>query len=184
MSDEMVSIEERNRRRKARIARIKRLIVGSVIVAIVFPTILSLCLMFRVSSLQKQVNELNKLLETKNETSEEDKELDLADGVYATELPAELVSQPTEETQVQTPTETEDANTVPKQTVAYLTFDDGPSENTGAILDILNEYNVKATFFVVGKETDEAKALYKRIVDEGHTIGMHSYSHQYSEIYS
>ena len=64
----------------------------------------------------------------------------------------------------------------------YLTFDDGPSPNTDRILDILKEYDVKATFFVVGKEnyTDQ----YKRIVDEGHTLAMHSYSHVYKDIYS
>ena len=65
----------------------------------------------------------------------------------------------------------------------YLTFDDGPSSNTGKILDILAEYDVKATFFVVGKEEEEYRALYNRIVEEGHTLGMHSYSHKYDEIY-
>ncbi len=70
------------------------------------------------------------------------------------------------------------------QMKVYLTFDDGPSDNTSQILDILDEYGVKATFFVIGKEDSESKALYKRIVDEGHTIGMHSYSHDYSSIYS
>ncbi|MBP3475521.1 MAG: polysaccharide deacetylase [Lachnospiraceae bacterium] len=65
----------------------------------------------------------------------------------------------------------------------YLTFDDGPSSNTGRILDILAEYDVKATFFVVGKEEEEYQALYNRIVQEGHTLAMHSYSHKYNEIY-
>lgn len=65
----------------------------------------------------------------------------------------------------------------------YLTFDDGPSGNTNRILDILAEYDVKATFFVVGKEEEEYQALYKRIVEEGHTLAMHSYSHKYNEIY-
>ena len=65
----------------------------------------------------------------------------------------------------------------------YLTFDDGPSSNTGRILDILAEYDVKATFFVVGKEDEKYNALYNRIVEEGHTLGMHSYSHKYDEIY-
>ncbi|MDE7133508.1 MAG: polysaccharide deacetylase [Lachnospiraceae bacterium] len=65
----------------------------------------------------------------------------------------------------------------------YLTFDDGPSSNTNRILDILADYDVKATFFVVGKEEEEYQALYKRIVDEGHTLAMHSYSHKYNEIY-
>lgn len=65
----------------------------------------------------------------------------------------------------------------------YLTFDDGPSSNTGRILDILAEYNVKATFFVVGKEEERYQPLYNRIVNEGHTLAMHSYSHKYQEIY-
>lgn len=65
----------------------------------------------------------------------------------------------------------------------YLTFDDGPSGNTGRILDILADYDVKATFFVVGKEEEEYQALYNRIVAEGHTLAMHSYSHKYKEIY-
>ncbi len=64
----------------------------------------------------------------------------------------------------------------------YLTFDDGPSSNTDTILDILDEYGVKATFFVVGKEGCEEQ--YRRIVEEGHTLAMHSYSHVYSDIYS
>lgn len=66
----------------------------------------------------------------------------------------------------------------------YLTFDDGPSDQTGKILDILKKNNVKATFFVVGKKTEAAKKMYRRIVLEGHTLGMHSYSHNYDQIYS
>lgn len=64
----------------------------------------------------------------------------------------------------------------------YLTFDDGPSANTDRILDILNQYGVKATFFVVGKEGYADQ--YRRIVEDGHTLAMHSYSHKYSEIYA
>lgn len=63
----------------------------------------------------------------------------------------------------------------------YLTFDDGPSNNTEQILDILDAYGVKATFFVVGK--DGYTKEYQRIVDDGHTLAMHSYSHRYQEIY-
>ena len=66
----------------------------------------------------------------------------------------------------------------------YLTFDDGPSTNTDAILDILAEYDVKATFFVCGKPGSRYAECYKRIVDEGHTLGMHSYSHKYDDIYA
>ena len=66
----------------------------------------------------------------------------------------------------------------------YLTFDCNPGENTEAILDVLARYNLKATFFVVGDETGENDAIYQRIVNEGHTLGMNSYSNQYSSIYS
>lgn len=68
--------------------------------------------------------------------------------------------------------------------IVYLTFDDGPSSNTNAILDILKEYNVKATFFVNGKTDEISKEGYKRIVEEGHTLAMHSYTHVYKEVYA
>lgn len=67
--------------------------------------------------------------------------------------------------------------------IAYLTFDDGPSVITPKILDILDKYNVKASFFVIGNDTDFGKQMYKRIVDSGHAIGNHSYSHDYHTIY-
>jgi len=76
-----------------------------------------------------------------------------------------------------------DAVTPQYEHMVYLTFDDGPSIYTDEILDILDSYDVKATFFVTGKEDEDSKAALKRIVDEGHTLGMHSYSHKYSEIY-
>ena len=66
----------------------------------------------------------------------------------------------------------------------YLTFDDGPSSSTEEILDILQRYGVQATFFVTGREDAYYIPLYKRIVEDGHTLGMHSYSHKYSEVYA
>lgn len=65
----------------------------------------------------------------------------------------------------------------------YLTFDDGPSDRTDEILDILAQKNVKATFFVVGCSGDVNEERMRRIVSEGHTLGMHSYSHNYNKIY-
>lgn len=73
-----------------------------------------------------------------------------------------------------------------KKTV-YLTFDDGPSKNTSHLLAILKKYNIKATFFVIGPVDDTKKnypELLKAIVTEGHTIAPHTYSHDYSKIYS
>lgn len=65
----------------------------------------------------------------------------------------------------------------------YLTFDDGPSARTAEILDILKKENIKATFFIIGKEGNKEKDIMSRIVDEGHTIGIHTYSHVYDSIY-
>lgn len=69
--------------------------------------------------------------------------------------------------------------------IVYLTFDDGPTKVvTDNLLDILKEYNVKATFFVVGKEIPGRETILKRIYDEGHSIGLHTYSHNEKKIYS
>jgi len=64
--------------------------------------------------------------------------------------------------------------------IIYLTFDDGPSSYTSKLLDILKKYNVKVTFFVTGKGSDE---LIKREYDEGHTVGLHTNTHNYSYVY-
>ena len=65
----------------------------------------------------------------------------------------------------------------------YLTFDDGPSNNTSKILDILKQEDIKATFFLVNFNSSYNPVV-KRIYDEGHSIGIHSYTHNYKLIYS
>ena len=69
--------------------------------------------------------------------------------------------------------------------VAFLTFDDGPSsENTIKILDILKSNNIKATFFIVGSAAEKNPAILKRVVNDGHAIANHTYSHDYNIVYS
>lgn len=65
----------------------------------------------------------------------------------------------------------------------YLTFDDGPSENTWDILYILRRYDIKATFFFCGGWNERTQELMKAVADDGHTIGIHSISHDYEKIY-
>lgn len=65
----------------------------------------------------------------------------------------------------------------------YLTFDDGPGVHTQALLDILAKYNVKATFFLVNTDYN-MNSLLNKMVDAGHSIGIHSINHEYSEIYA
>lgn len=68
--------------------------------------------------------------------------------------------------------------------VAYLTFDDGPSPNvTPLILDILQDYDIKATFFVIGNLSENYPEILLRIKEEGHFIGNHTYTHNYKYIY-
>ncbi|MED3761117.1 MULTISPECIES: polysaccharide deacetylase family protein [Peribacillus] len=69
------------------------------------------------------------------------------------------------------------------QKIAYLTFDDGPSLNTMEILNILDRYHVKATFFVKGNEEPYAKRCYQEMISRGHSIALHSYTHDYSIVY-
>ncbi len=73
---------------------------------------------------------------------------------------------------------------VREENTVYLTFDDGPSQNTYSVLYYLDQYDIKATFFVVPQRTDECYALMKQIVDKGHSIGVHSASHEYEKIYA
>ncbi|MDO5126956.1 MAG: polysaccharide deacetylase family protein [Eubacteriales bacterium] len=65
----------------------------------------------------------------------------------------------------------------------YLTFDDGPSDLTPEVLDLLDKYDAKVTFFVVYTDDEEYTSYLKEIVDRGHTIALHSYSHDYNKIY-
>lgn len=66
--------------------------------------------------------------------------------------------------------------------VVYLTFDDGPCSNTGKLLDVLDKYGVKATFFINGHEGFEKEL--NRMVAGGHTLAMHTYSHVYESVYA
>jgi peptidoglycan/xylan/chitin deacetylase (PgdA/CDA1 family) len=65
----------------------------------------------------------------------------------------------------------------PERPTVALTFDDGPSDDTERILDVLAEYSARAAFFVIGRQVERHPRIARRIVDEGHEIGNHSYSH-------
>ncbi|MDP4098324.1 polysaccharide deacetylase [Paenibacillus sp. P96] len=65
----------------------------------------------------------------------------------------------------------------------YLTFDDGPGKYTEQVLDILKRYQVQATFFVLGQHAERSPEQIRRIVEEGHALGNHTYNHNYKELY-
>lgn len=170
---------EMNNKRQRRVQRLKRLIVIMLVMVFVIPVTISIVLAVQLHGLGKQVNELQAEIASMQIQLEEQK-VDAADSQELTEEEASADVQTLENQNVWS----ESSGTTPADSgihKVYLTFDDGPSVNTDQILDILDEYGVKATFFVVGKEGYNDQ--YRRIVEEGHTLGMHSYSHVYRDIY-
>ena len=160
--------------RKKRVRRLKKIIIGTIIALVVIPVIVSIILGIRVHSLQIEVKALQEELARVKLESEEET------GVYTT---GSVETSSREEVETVILEQEPKANYAQYEKLVYLTFDDGPSRNTNRILDILKENDVKATFFVVGKTDEESIKAYQRIVAEGHTLAMHSYSHKYSEIY-
>ena len=162
--------------RRKRINRLKKIIIGTIIAAILIPTVLCGVLFFRVFTLKEELREAEAKCEALLET--------IADGSF--HFGDELFPEEAEGNDKEPETEITDEEIVIDEThtrKVYLTFDDGPSDNTQAILDILKEYNVKATFFVTGQQAVSHPEWYQAIVEDGHTLGMHSYSHKYNEIY-
>ncbi len=130
-----------------------------------------------VTSLQSQIEQLTKdKSDLSAEISEISKDLETVRSTNKSlsERNAELSRQIASQKQSSSSSES--------KKVAYLTFDDGVSKYTNEILDILARYNVKATFFPNWKGNSDEK--YKRIYDEGHAIGNHTYSHEYDDVYT
>lgn len=152
--------------RKKRVKRIKKIIVGTAIVLLLLPTIMCLFLLVKVHSLEKQIETITKVSDS--------------GAVKAQEKEVETTKAPKKASTAEPTIKPTDDTTTKK---VYLTFDDGPGSQTGKILDILKKNHVKATFFVTGKEDASSKKIYQRIVKEGHTLAMHSYSHIQDVIY-
>ena len=172
------------RERRERVERLKKMIIIGMFIAILIPTVLCIILFVKLGKLEQDME----LLQSKMEA------LDKKEVVVIEEKKSESAKEETTNlTEVESEEieskefENKELETMPviseNKINVYLTFDDGPSDNTNAILDILNQYQVKATFFVVGK-SKTYDSVYKRIVEDGHSIGMHSYSHKYGEIYA
>lgn len=66
----------------------------------------------------------------------------------------------------------------------YITFDDGPNSNTPKILDLLNKYDMKATFFLLESKINLYPEIVTRILNEGHSVGLHGQSHEKSVFYA
>lgn len=177
--------------RRKRVGRIKQFIVVIVCLLLIVPTACCAMMTLKVHRLEKQVRSLieihdeeyQKYLKGKKEEGAAFNEPSSI--IYAAEVEKEQEESESEPVMAEaadlTPEELLEQNTEKKK--VYLTFDDGPSQYSNELLDVLKKYNVKATFFVIGKTDKESLKIYKRIVEEGHTLAMHSYTHKYDVIY-
>lgn len=165
---------DRNGRRK-RVQRIKAMMRCAILAALFIPAVFSIVTFTHLMNLFRSTEEMLEQILASYPEEKIAGEAVAQTSVFATAPLGESVRIKEEEK----PVLEEEENKIK----IYLTFDDGPSSNTGAILDVLKEYKVKATFFVTGKTDQQSRLAYKRIVEEGHTLGMHSYSHKYQEIY-
>ncbi len=166
--DEQEAIQKK-REQISRVQRTRRLVTIFLSIFIIFTIAALICLAVSVYSLNSKLDKLDQTIRYLSTHSAQGKnslsyDYDLKQNSYKTDK--ENLA---------------DESDIRK---VYLTFDDGPSSNTGKILDILDDYNVKATFFVNGRTDKHSIKMYKRIVNEGHTIGMHSYTHRYNQVYA
>ena len=181
----MTEKEAQEAKRHKRVDRLKKGIMGLFVFAVLAPIVLTVVFTLRINSLEKRLRDvtgnLEKLQAEEQRSAVEAYVSALGNPSGQEGASGQEATAGQEDTRGQEDASDEENVTVRK---VYLTFDDGPSSNTDNILDILDTYGVKATFFVTGKECAKAEASYRRIVEEGHTLGMHSYTHDYSVIYA
>lgn len=200
-------------RRRKRVKLYKRIIIFIIISIIILPTVLCVILFCKMNSMHKEIRNLQAAFDNKDKVSDNkgnnvsqeetpgisdntgtpnkaDNPTKPDDGSYKEQTkPEETTSKDEPQT---TEAETKDLSpTGQKQMVekalaegrkvVYLTFDDGPCGNTGNLLDALDAAGVKATFFINGHTGYEDQL--KRMVEGGHTLAMHTYTHEYEHVY-
>lgn len=162
----------RIRERRRRTMRARRIVFSLLAILILIPLAYSCYSYYRTGKLKKKIDSLERQLE---EGQNSQKEL---------QQRLEELEKQLKEKEEELERERQAVADDPERPNVYLTFDDGPSENTDSILNTLAEANVRATFFCIARSGQENRERYNRIVQEGHTLGMHSYSHVYKTIYA
>lgn len=166
--------------RRRRVQRLKKMLIPSMLVGMTLPLGLCIVLFIQIHVLRRQMKEMQgyqqQILQEVTEAVAQQEQME-----------QETSKSGRKESLVMAPVDIQEADEgTAEPEVAhkvYLTFDDGPSKYTEEILDILDTYDVKATFFVLGKENEYSIEMLQEIAKRGHTIGMHSYSHKYADVY-
>lgn len=163
----------------------KHLIFVTVCLLIAIPTVLAVCLLAQNESLQRRLSEVTEQLSEVQQAQAQTLAADVSD---------DTAPERTDEIEAEAPAYTKlypelyapevERGTEDIEKSVYLTFDDGPSARTDEILQILDEYGIKATFFVIGTSDEAGLARMRAIVEAGHTLAIHSYSHDYLRIYA
>ena len=164
-SDNKMAYRDKNKRIKV----MKRTIIAFCIILIIVPIILCILLFLKVNKLQDKLDSLISMKESGQIVLTTN---DLGEDRFVN------VGELTKSNQDVS------AETKIESNIVYLTFDDGPSKYTNEILDILDYYKVKATFFVIGKDDTDSLNLYRDILNRGNSLGLHTYSHDYKKAYS
>lgn len=189
----------RNAKRQEKM--LHNVLVSALWLVVLLPVILCIILFIRVGHLEKELKEVKQInaeaspgsfetelkamaLAAETEDQETDVSMDKQEDISSKKSKDSKINQTEETQQVQTISsssvktgEEEDRKYV------YLTFDDGPSDHTEDILELLESNKMTATFFCIGKTDEHSKEMYQRIVEGGHTLAMHSYSHDYAALY-
>lgn len=163
-------------------ARTTRKLVILILVITILTGICCIALFWRVRTLNQALQNTTEQLDEIQEQLSEQQQL-LTGIITENNTSSLMIEEESDGGAEGEPSPPKTAESVEAEHKVYLTFDDGPSKYTEEILDILDEYQVKATFFVVGKEGNIPAERLRKIVDNGHSLGMHSYSHEYEKIY-
>ena len=165
------------------ITKFQKILIAVALVIFVLPLFVCILLSVRLIQMDEEAKQSKKLILHYQELLGNENKVSVSDNHIDTFRENEDVV--IQDTMLTDSLSQNDSSRVKEETTqrVYLTFDDGPSDRTNEILDILKQYNVKATFFVVGKTDEKSIEIYKRIVADGHALGLHSFSHKYDEIY-
>jgi len=176
--------------RRRRVQRLKKIIIFTLMILILIPFVLCIFLFFKIHDLNQKLDDMTEQIENLAQISKEQQVMAQQDFMENSTVGQGVASVGKAEPGVSNMGSLTDMEAVVTEDIAknqlhkvYLTFDDGPSKYTEDILAILDRYQVRATFFVVGKEGEMAEEAMQAIVAGGHTLGLHSYSHKYHEIY-
>lgn len=178
--EELTKRVQHNRRLKKLRERRRKLIIKMVICALLLVLVIVGIVRCTSNAIEKKKVEQQRIEQLEKKKQEEEKKKKAEEKKKKEEM--EKLNARAKDFEVD-PARTAGSENHIEEKIVYLTFDDGPSVLTPKVLEILDKYNAKATFFVTNHDKSSAHYI-KEAYDKGHTIGMHTSSHDYQQVYS